>query len=107
MASESPGSEHEQDQERDREAEQAGRFGEGEAEERERRHLRRRVAGERVDQRREHVADADTGADKGDAGKAGTDHFGGSEIHEYPLGLSGWKISEGGWRRGDRGRSGW
>src|SRR5271167_1892548 len=74
-------SEHEEDQERDREAEEASRFGKREAKERERRHLGRGIARERGDERREHVADADTGTDERDTGKAGTDHFGSSEIH--------------------------
>src|SRR5665213_989379 len=81
--------EREQDEEGDGEAEEAGRLGKGEAEEGERRHLRRRVARERADQRREDVADADAGADEGDAGKTGTDHLGGMEIHrELPRGWS-------------------
>src|SRR5690242_9659061 len=82
------GSEHEEDQEGDGEAEEAGRFGQREAEKREGLHLalRGRVAGDRVYQRREHIADADTGSDESNAGKAGPDHFGGSKIHfDFPL----------------------
>src|ERR1700683_1802574 len=75
-------SEYEQDQEGDREPEQSRGLGQREAEEGERRDLRRRIAGERADQRRKHVADADAGADERDAGEAGADHFGGSEIHD-------------------------
>ena len=76
-------SEHEEDQERDGETKEAGRFGEREAEKRKGLDLalRGRVAGDRVYQRREHIADADTGSDERNAGKAGPDHFGGSEIH--------------------------
>ena len=76
-------SEHEEDQEGDGEAKKAGRFGEREAEKREGLDLtlRGRVAGDRAYQRREHIADPDTGSDESNAGKAGPDHFGGSEIH--------------------------
>jgi len=69
------GLEHEEDEEGDGEAEEAGRFGEREAQERERRHLRRGIARERVDERREHVADTDTGTDERDTGKAGNRSF--------------------------------
>jgi len=44
-------------------------------------------AGDRVYQRREYIADADTGSDESNAGEAGPDHFGGSEIHiDVPFG---------------------
>jgi hypothetical protein len=79
---------YEEDQEGDGEAEKAGRFGEREAEKRKGLYLALggRVAGDRVYQRREHIADADTGSDERNAGKAGPDHFGGSEIHSgFPL----------------------
>src|ERR1700733_4022885 len=74
-------SEHEQDEEGDGEAEEPGRLGEGEAQEGERCHLRRRVAGKRVDESGEDIADADAGADQRDAGEACADHFRGLEIH--------------------------
>jgi len=76
-------SEDEEDQEGDREAKEAGGFGQCEAEKRKGLDLplRRGIAGNRADQRREHIADADTSADKGNASEAGSDHFGGSEIH--------------------------
>src|SRR5690348_4040621 len=81
-------SEHEEDQEGDGEAKQTRRLGQRETEKREGLHLALggRVAGDRIYQGREHIADADTGADERDAGKAGPDHFGGSEIHsDFPL----------------------
>src|SRR5712671_4852783 len=76
-------SEHEEDQEGDGEAEEPGRLGKGEAETRKGLHLplRSRIACDRGDERREYIADADTGTHQGDAGEAGPDHFGGSEIH--------------------------
>ena len=76
-------SEDEEDQEGNGEAEEAGRLGQRKAEKREGLHLplRRRVAGNRADQCRKHIADTDTGPDEGNARKAGSDHFGGSEIH--------------------------
>jgi hypothetical protein len=78
-----PFSENEKDQKGDREAEEAGGFGQCEAEKRKGLDLplRSGIAGNRADQCREHIADTDTGSDKGNAGKAGSDHFGGSEIH--------------------------
>jgi hypothetical protein len=81
--------EHEEDQEGDGEAKEAGRFSQREAEKRKGLHLalRGRVAGDRVYQRREYIADADTGSDESNAGEAGPDHFGGSEIHiDVPFG---------------------
>src|SRR4029077_6663530 len=76
-------SEDEEDQEGNGEAEEAGRLGQRKAEKRKGLHLplRRRVAGNRADQRRKHIADTDTGPDEGNARKAGSDHFGGSKIH--------------------------
>src|SRR5437868_15502976 len=76
-------SEHEEDQEGDGEPKKTRRLGQREAEKREGLHLtlRGRVAGDRIYQRRKYVADTDTGSDEGNAGKAGPDHFGGSEIH--------------------------
>src|SRR5215467_2642259 len=76
-------SEHEEDQKGNGEAEQTGRLGQCEAKKRKGLHLalRGRVAGDRIYQRREHVADADAGSDESDAGEAGPDHFGGSKIH--------------------------
>jgi hypothetical protein len=73
-------SENEKDQKGDGEAEEAGRFGQCEAEKRKGLDLplRRGIAGDRADQCREYIANADTGADKGNAGEAGSDHFGGS-----------------------------
>src|SRR5579864_2068983 len=79
--------EHEEDQERDRETKEPGRFGEGEAQEREWRYLRGGIARQRIDERREDGADADTGAGERDAGKTGTDHFGSSKFHIYSPGL--------------------
>jgi len=79
---------YKEDQEGDGETEEAGCLGQREAEKREGLHLtlRGRVAGDGVDQGREHIADADAGADERYAGKAGPDHFGGSEIHSgFPL----------------------
>jgi hypothetical protein len=82
-------SEDEEDQEGDGEAEEAGCFGQREAKKRKGLHLTLggRVAGDGVDQGREHIADADAGADERYAGKASPDHFGGSEIHiDVPFG---------------------
>src|SRR5580658_8691280 len=92
-----PALEYEQDQESDGEAEQAGRFGQGKAEKGEGLHLRlcRRVAGDGADQGREHIADADAGADERDAGEARADHFRGSEVHvRFPLcaGMRWWRV---------------
>src|SRR6266581_1266011 len=72
-------SKHKEDQERDGEAEKAGRLGQRKAEKGERLHLalRGRVAGDRVDQSRKHIADADAGTHQGNAGETGADHFGG------------------------------
>src|SRR5258708_3745596 len=88
-------SKDEEDQEGNGKAEEAGRLCQREAEKREGLHLslRRRVAGNRADQRREHVADADAGPDEGNARKACSDHFGRSEIHVI------FRVSGGGWRR--------
>src|SRR5205807_3292611 len=72
-----------EDREGNGKAEEAGRLGQREAEKRKGLHLplRRRVAGDRADQCRKHIADTDTGPHEGNARKAGSDHFGGSEIH--------------------------
>ena len=75
----------EQDDERDHQTEQAGRFAQREAEEQVR---GLSGGGTRIAQRArevaaEHVADADTGADESDTGKAGTDHFCCCEIHVF------------------------
>jgi len=55
------------------------RLGQRKAEKRKGLHLplRRRVAGNRADQCRKHIADTDTGPNEGNARKAGSDHFGG------------------------------
>src|SRR6266404_2618356 len=76
-------SEDEENQEGNGETEEAGRFGQCKAEKCEGLHLSLRggVAGDRIDQRRKHIADADTGPDESNACEAGSDHFGGSEIH--------------------------
>src|SRR5260370_40404616 len=76
-------SEYEEDQEGDGEAEEAGCLGQCEAKKRKGLHLPlgSRIARDRGDERREYIADADTGTHEGDAGEAGPDHFGGSEIH--------------------------
>jgi len=73
-------SENEKDQEGDRKAEKAGRFGQRETEKRKGLDLPLRggIAGNRADQCREYIADTDAGADKGNAGEAGSDHFCGS-----------------------------
>src|SRR4051812_24722195 len=75
--------EHEQDQEGDRQAEQPGCFGQRKAEEGEWLYLslRSRIARDRRDQGREHIADPDAGADQGDTGETGADHLRGSEVH--------------------------
>src|SRR6185312_2675904 len=70
-----PPSEHEEDEGGGGEAEEPGRLGEREAQEGEGGHLRRGIARQRVDERGEHIADADTGADQRDAGNARADHF--------------------------------
>src|SRR5689334_13630305 len=82
MARAAPSSEHEEDEEGDGEAEEPGRLGERESQECERRHLRRGITRERIDQRAEHIADADAGADEGDAGKARADHFCRCYVHD-------------------------
>src|ERR1051326_7280920 len=103
-----PGLEHEQDQKRDREAEQAGCLGESETEKCEGLYLALRcgVARDRVDQRREHIPDPDTGADQRNTGETGADHFSGSKVHlDFPFPKMS-DASAGAARRADKDRSG-
>jgi hypothetical protein len=73
-------SENEKDQEGDRETEETSRLSQRKAKKRKGLDLplRRGIAGDRIDQCGEHIADADTGAYKRNAGETGSDHFGGS-----------------------------